>query len=419
MTNKTSFSVVGMLVLGVALISVTSLGASQLYAAENSKKMDVLVSFDTMPGKAEEKIVHAFGGTVSYIYSITPAIAASVPEAAINGLSHNPHVTAVEIDGPVYATDAVSELNNSWGVQKIEAGTVHTSGNTGAGVKIGIIDSGINYNHQDLNDVYRGGYDFVENQNDLGTREGNGAMDVYGHGTHVAGTACAEANSFGVVGVAPNCALYSLRVLNNDGVGSWSKTIAAMEWAVAHDLQVVNLSLGNAKNPGTAVKTAFDNAANAGIVIVAAAGNSGNKAGKGDNIIYPAKYASVIAVGATDSANKRASFSSTGNDLEIMAPGVSVLSTWNDDTSYLNPQPFCLSGYCYYKYGSGTSMASPHVAGVAALVIASGLVSDTDGLNGIYNEVRAKLNSTATNLGVAGKDTQYGWGLVNAVAATQ
>src|SRR3989338_11326837 len=115
-----------------------------------------------------------------------------------------------------------------------------------------------------------------------------------------------------------------------------------MDWAVAHELQIVNLSLGSSKNPGTAVKTAFDHAAAAGLFIAAAAGNSGNTAGKGDNIIYPAKYASVVAVGATDANNKRASFSSTGSTLEIMAPGVSVLSTWNDNTSYLNPQPICL-----------------------------------------------------------------------------
>src|SRR3989338_4895635 len=412
MTQRVSFFLVGGLALGVALVGVIGFGASQLYAAENIKKVDVLVSFDTTPGNAEEKIVRAFGGTVSYTYSITPAIAASIPAAAINGLLHNPHVTAVEMDDPVYAADAVSELNTTWSVKQIGAGTVHINGNTGAGIKIGIIDSGINYNHPDLDGVYAGGYDFVQSDNE--------PMDVYGHGTHVAGTACAEANGFGVVGVAPNCALYALRVLNDDGVGAWSKTIAAMQWAVDNGLQVVNLSLGSSKNPGTAVKTAFNNAAAAGIVIVAAAGNSGNNAGKGDNIIYPAKYASVIAVGATDANNKRASFSSTGSDLEIMAPGLSVLSTWNDSTSYLNPQPICLGSDCWYKYGSGTSMASPHVAGAAALVISDGMViTDTNGNGRLNDEIRAKLNATATNLGVIGKDPQYGNGLVNVVAAVQ
>ena len=403
--NISFFVVCGLAV--VAFVGAISVGASPFPAAESgNEKVDVLVSFDRTPGPAEERIARALAGAASYTYRITPAIAATLPQGALNGLLRNPHVTAVELDEPVYAVDA--ELDNAWGVKRIGAGTVHASGVTGAGVKVGIIDSGINYNHPDLDGVYVGGYDFVQSDTD--------PMDVYGHGTHVAGTACAEDNAFGVVGVAPGCALYSLRVLNDSGSGAWSKTIAAMDWAVANGMQVVNLSLGSSKNPGTAVKTAFDNADAAGVVIVAAAGNSGNTAGKGNNIIYPAKYASVIAVGATDSANKRASFSSTGSELEIMAPGVSVLSSWNDSTSSSNPQPICVNSVCYYKYGSGTSMASPHVAGVAALRIAKGV---TDGnTNGrINDEVRGIMNATAEDLGAAGRDSRYGYGLVDAAAA--
>ena len=406
--KKTTVSFIALFVIA-GMVSFTvpapTLAIAQGQGSDNLAR--VLISFDKPVGPSEQALVRAHGGEIKYSYSIVDAIAATLPAGAIEGLSHNPHVTAVEMDGPVYAADI--ELDNSWGVKRIGAGTVHASGNTGAGVKIGIIDSGINYTHPDLDGVYAGGYDFVQGDND--------PMDVYGHGTHVAGTACAEGNGFGVVGVAPNCSLYSLRVLNNDGVGSWSATIAALDWAVTNHLRVVNLSLGSSKNPGTAVKTAFDNAeAAAGIVIVAAAGNSGNKAGKGDNIIYPAKYASVIAVGATDSTDKRASFSSTGSTLELMAPGASVLSTWNDSTSYLNPQPFCLDSVCYYKYGSGTSMASPHVAGVAALVIARG-VDDANGDGRINDEVRQKMKETSQDFGKEGWDSQYGYGLVNATAA--
>src|SRR3989338_10812125 len=115
MTQRVSIFLVGGLALGVALVGVIGFGASQLYAAENIKKVDVLVSFDTTPGNAEEKIVRAFGGTVSYTYSITPAIAASIPAAAINGLLHNPHVTAVEMDSDGYATAITTELDNSLG----------------------------------------------------------------------------------------------------------------------------------------------------------------------------------------------------------------------------------------------------------------------------------------------------------------
>ncbi|MEK7098428.1 MAG: S8 family serine peptidase, partial [Patescibacteria group bacterium] len=164
------------------------------------------------------------------------------------------------------------------------------------------------------------------------------------------------------------------------------------------------------------VKKAFDNAEAKGVVIVAAAGNSGTVSGKGKNVIYPAKFASVIAVAATDSLDKRASFSSTGPEVDLAAPGVSVYSTWNDTTSYSNPQPVCnTSGDCY-KYGSGTSMASPHVAGVAALVIRKG-VTDLNGIKGISDEVRQIMTSTTQDLGVAGLDPQYGYGLVNAAAA--
>ena len=371
--------------------------SSQVQAAGNNK-VDVFVSFNKIPGASERAVVERAGGTVRFSYTIVPAIAASVPETAIRGLLNNPRVTSVELDGKVYAVDA--ELENAWGVERIGSGVVHDGGNKGTGVKIGIIDSGVDYTHQDLDDVYVGGYDFIENDDD--------PADVYGHGTHVAGSACAEDDGLGVVGVAPNCALYSLRVLNDSGVGSWGTTIAAMDWAIENGLQVVNLSLGSSQDPGSTVKAAFDNAEIANMVIVAAGGNSGNPPGKGNNVIYPAKYASVIAVAATDSNDKRPSWSSTGEEIELAAPGVSVLSAWNDADSPYNPQPYILDGD-YYKEGSGTSMASPHVAGAAALVIAAG-ITDND-------EVRAILTSTADDIGTTGKDEYYGYGLVNVAAA--
>ncbi len=388
----------------MATVGVIGPTSSQVQAAGNNQ-VDVFVGFDKTPGPTEHTIVNRAGGTVRYSYTIVPAVAASVPEAAIQGLLNNPRVTSIELDGTVYAVD--TELTNAWGVERIGSGTVHNGGNKGTGVKIGIIDSGVDYLHQDLDGVYVGGYDFVEND--------AYPADVYGHGTHVAGTACAEDNIVGVVGVAPGCALYSLRVLNDSGSGSWGATIAAMDWAVTHGLQVVNLSLGSSQDPGSTVKAAFDNAEAAGLVIVAAGGNSGNPPGNGNNVIYPAKYASVIAVAATDKSDTRPSWSSTGEEIELAAPGVSVLSTWNDADSPHNPQPYLLDGD-YYKEGSGTSMASPHVAGAAALVIAAG-VTDSNGNGRTNDEVRAILTSTADDIGATGKDNQYGYGLVNVVAA--
>ena len=399
-----SYSFILGVVFSMAAVGVVGPTSSQVQAASNDK-VDVFVSFDKTPGVAERAIVERAGGTVRFSYTIVPAVAASVPEAAIKGLLNNPNVTAVELDGTVYAVDA--ELVNAWGVERIGSGTVHDGGNKGTGVKIGIIDSGVDRGHQDLDGVYAGGYDFVQNDAD--------PDDVYGHGTHVAGTACAEDNGLGVVGVAPGCALYSLRVLNDSGSGSWGATIAAMDWAVLHGLQVVNLSLGSSQDPGSTVKAAFDNAEAKGLVIVAAGGNSGTPSGKGNNVIYPAKYASVIAVAATDKNDTRPSWSSTGEEIELAAPGVSVLSSWNDGDSPHNPQPSILDGD-WYKEGSGTSMASPHVAGAAALVIAAG-VTDGNFDGRINDEVRAILNSTADDIGAVGKDTHYGYGLVNVAAA--
>ena len=186
-----------------------------------------------------------------------------------------------------------------------------------------------------------------------------------------------------------------------------------MQWAVDNGIQVANLSLGWDLNPGDTVKAAFDNAEAAGLVIVAAACNNGNRPGKGDNVCYPALYDSVIAVAATDASDRRASFSSTGDQVELAAPGVSVFSTWNDDTGYYDPQPVCRTEegvQACYKYGSGTSMASPHVAGTAALILAA----NPDWTN---DQVRAQLRATADDLGAAGWDPQYGFGLVDAAEA--
>jgi len=359
----------------------------------------VLIGFKEKPGPAEHTLVRGAGGIIKYSYTLVPAVAASLPSSAIEGLLRDPRVRAVELDEMVYAVGFDSELNNTWGVERIGAGKVHPE-NMGAGVEIGIIDSGVDYTHLDLCDFYVGGYDFVDGDDD--------PMDVYGHGTHVAGTACAIRNGFGVVGVAPECALYSLRVLNDDGAGYISDVIAAMEWAVNNKLKVVNLSLGRSQDPGTTFKQAFDNAEAAGLVIVAAAGNSGNPAGKGNNVIYPAKYDSVIAVAATDSNDQRPNWSSTGDEVELAAPGVSILSTWNDADSPHNPQPICIDDVCYYKYGSGTSMASPHVAGTAALVWAANPSWSN-------NKIRIRLQNSAEDIGLSA--TEQGYGLVDAAEA--
>ncbi|MBI4053917.1 MAG: S8 family serine peptidase [Candidatus Doudnabacteria bacterium] len=373
-------------IFAITALVVSAAGLGQAVFA--ASQADVFIVFENTPGPSEQALVKAQGGKIKYSYTLVPAIAASLSEQAVSALSKNPKVKAIEPDGIVYAIDA--ELDNTWGVKRIGAGTVHGSGNKGTGVKVAIIDSGIDYTHPDLDANFFGGYDFVNSDSD--------SLDDNGHGTHVAGTVAAEDNDTGVVGAAPQAKLYALKVLNSSGSGSWSNVIAALQWAVENAIQVTNNSYGSGSDPGSTVKAAFDNSAAAGIFHAAAAGNSGNCAGKGNNVGYPARYASVIAVAATNQDDTRPCFSSTGPTVELAAPGVKINST--------------KLGGGYVEF-NGTSMASPHVAGTAALVIAAG-ITDSNGDGKINDEVRKRLQETADDLGSLGKDNQYGYGLVDA-----
>ena len=359
--------------------------------AQQPNRVSMLIGFHRQPGPAEEALVRRAGGSLKYTYHLVPGIAATLPENAVDALRRNPNVATVEPDGLFHKIDA--ELDNAWGVKRIGAGAVHDSGNKGFNVNVAIIDSGIDYSHPDLGGCLgasckvAGGFDFVNNDLD--------PMDDDGHGTHVAGTVAANDNGIGVVGVAPEGKLYALKVLNASGSGSFSDVIEALQWVVDNGIKITNNSYGSSGDPGTLVKAAFDNSYAAGVLHIAAAGNSGNCRGKNDSVGYPAKYASVVAVAATNSSDSRPCWSSTGPATEISAPGVSINSTRLG------------GGYVVY---SGTSMASPHVAGVAALVLGTGEpLSNTD--------VRQRLTSTAQDIGAPGRDNFYGFGLVDAVAA--
>ena len=347
-------------------------------------------------GEADPALVEQLGGRVVYSYNLVPAVAATAPGQVISQLAAHPRVVRVEPDGEVHIND--TELDDAWGVKHIGAGNVHGGGNRGAGVNVAVMDSGCDYGHPDLDANYAGGYDFVNNDTN--------PMDDYGHGTHVSGTVAAEDNGVGVVGVAPLASLYCLKVLNSNGSGAWSDIIAALQWTVNNGIQihVTNSSFGSSLNPGGTVKAAFDNAAAAGILHVSSAGNSGNPRGKGNNVGYPARFDAVMAVAATDKNNNRARFSSTGDAVELAAPGVNINSTLPGDA---------YSGETW----NGTSMASPHVAGTAALIIAAG-IADANGDGNINDEVRQRLGETAEDLGDPGRDPQYGFGLVDADAAT-
>jgi subtilisin len=340
-----------------------------------------LIGFTNKPSQAATDLVKSLGGKISFTYTLIPAIAATMPSSAADALKRNPLVAYVEPDGVAHATaDTIP-----WGITKVKADQVWPLPNTGVGVKLAILDTGIDYTHSDLSANYRGGYDYVNNDTD--------PKDDNGHGTHCAGIAGAKANGADVVGVAPDVSLFAVKVLNSAGSGSYSQIIAGLQWAVTNGMQICSMSFGG-NSGSTSLQAACDNAKAAGVFLVAAAGNDGNSSGTGDSVDYPGRYSSCVAIAATDSADVRAYFSSTGPAVCLSAPGVSVLSD--------------KLGGSTITY-SGTSMATPHVAGIAALLIASGVTGP--------DNLKSRLIATAQDLGATGFDNLYGNGLVNAFAA--
>lgn len=375
-----------MLVLSLLLSS-----SMVLVGATPFGKVRVIIGFH---GETNSNIIKEFRGVVKNDLAQIDAVVAMIPINSIQGLKHNPHVTYVEEDKYVRLVEAQTL---PWGVDRIDAEKVW-SFNTGADVAIAVVDTGIDYDHPDLAGNYWKGESFVDYTGD--------PMDDSGHGTHCAGIAASVNNTVGVVGVALDADLIAAKVLDQNGGAYLSWIADGINWAADNGADVISLSIGYDQHVQS-WQDACDYAYyTKGCVVVASAGNSGNPPGRGDNVEYPARYASVIAVSATDSNDKRARWSSTGPDVELAAPGVDIYSTLWDDT---------------YGYKSGTSMSCPHVSGVAALVL-SGVVdpeydSDNDGVWD-NNEVRNKMTDTAEDLGDTGRDTHYGYGLVDAEAAT-
>jgi len=197
-----------------------------------------------------------------------------------------------------------------------------------------------------------------------------------------------------VIGVAPGASLYAVRVLDRRGSGWWSDIADGITWCKTNGMNVANMSLGGSSSV-SAVESACSSAETAGVLLIAAAGNSGDGNTSTTETGYPAAYASVVAVGATDINDNLASFSNTGSYVEVSGPGVSVRSTYKGAS---------------YGTLSGTSMASPHAAGMAALLWAQKLsLSQT----ATASTVRTALQSRVRDMGAAGKDNGYGYGIVH------
>jgi len=396
--------VFGLTGFGGLAIQGVSAGSPQTASAPER----VIVTFNHAVNEdARAALENAGGRVLKELPLVNGAVVLLPNEAAASNIGTLAGVRSVEKDALVFALRPPKGGGGStqpaevleWGVDRIDADFAWAT-SRGLGVNVAIIDTGIDKDHADLIDNLKGGVNFVS-KSPVKPADPNKWDDDNGHGTHVAGIVAARDNEIGVIGTAPEAYLWAVKVLDRNGSGYTSDVIDGITWAMNNGMQVVNISLGTASDI-QAMHDAVDAAYTAGVVIVAAAGNSGDGDGSTNEVIYPAKYSSVIAVAATDNNDLIAYFSSDGAEVELAAPGVSIRSTWNDG---------------FYNTISGTSMASPHVAGTVALVLATVVQSAYDAdADGAWDpaEVRAALQAAADDLGATGRDNFYGYGLVDA-----
>ncbi|MGB9661101.1 MAG: S8 family peptidase [Moorellaceae bacterium] len=355
-------------------------------AATSTKEVRKIIIFQEGRSLVQgRRTVHAFGGRVIKELPLIHALVATFPreEGKLHALSQEPEVELVEEDATVEtcALPCPAPRNQQtlpWGVERIGAPAAWPR-TTGAGVKVAVLDTGVDAGHPDLkaNLVERVNLKFP----------GWTAGDNNGHGTHVAGIIAAADNTFGVVGVAPQVQIYAVKIFDYRGRGFISDIISGLEWACKNKMQIVNMSFGT-KQPSIALQKAVEACLQAGILLVAAAGNEGDKEGE---VLYPARYPGVLAVTATTREDKLAGFSSRGPEVSVAAPGAEVLSTYPGGQ---------------YRVMSGTSMAAPHVSGVLALILGSKNELGPDQARKILKQTACKLPGLSA--------WEQGAGLVNA-----
>jgi len=315
------------------------------------------------------------------------AMTIEVPKEGVDALKNNPNIRYVEENGEMHAL----AQSTPYGIEKVGADAAISEGETGDGADVAVIDTGIDATHEDLEanlgegwaasaaacqDDCNGGFYCNPNGISSCNTEWDDDND---HGTHCAGTVGAIDNDTGVVGVAPDVTLHAVKVLDCCGSGSYDDIAAGIEWAADQGYGVGSMSLGG--DASSVVKDACAYARDRGMLLVAAAGNSGSCS---DCVSYPAAYDECIAVSATDENDDLADFSSTGPEVELAAPGVDVRST--------------IPRSDYTKF-SGTSMACPHVAGAGAQLMANGNSA---------SEARQQLNETAEDIGLSSNEQGNG-----------
>lgn len=360
--------------------------ASFTPAATKAASQEIIVHFkDSVSAAANTKNkVSQLGGKVVEVTKDFTVV--KVDGSVTDAIKNYENLDSVEYAEPnltfhaSYVPNDPAYQSQQYAPQKVGAEQAWDTTQSSSSVKIAVIDTGVDYNHPDLAGKVIKGADYVDDDND--------PLDENEHGTHVAGIAAANTNNgVGIAGLAPKASILAVRVLDANGSGSLDDVAQGIRYAADQGAQVINLSLGGAGGTQT-LQSAVDYAWGKGSVVIAAAGNEGVSSPS-----YPAYYTNAIAVAATDQNDRKASFSNFGTWVDIAAPGVNIYSTTPNNQ---------------YASFSGTSMASPVVAGVAGLLAAQGKSA---------SQIRAALENTADP--VSGTGSQFQNGRVNAAAAVQ
>ncbi|TQV81518.1 S8 family serine peptidase [Aliikangiella coralliicola] len=390
--------------LVISACAAGAVTAEQRYMIKFKDSLDgnpTTLSAQTTRAQRNSQRIQQLGGIVKRRLVSDNIIAAEMSESQLAQLEASGVIEYYEIDpirrliAPMAADDIVPLAEQTpYGITMVQAGQV-SDANT-ANRKVCITDTGFAPNHEDLRPYTASNISGDDNDGN-GNDTGDWHNDGHGHGTHVAGTVAGiGGNGVGVVGVNPSdlVGLHIVKVFNDSGNWAYgSDLVAAVNQCVNAGAQVISMSLGGSGS-SNAEANAFQNALNNGVLSIAASGNSGSASGN-DAFSYPASYDAVMSVGALDSSKQIANFSQKNSQVELAAPGVSVLSTLPNNQ---------------YASWNGTSMATPHVSGVAALVW-------SHYTNCSATQIRSALNNSAEDLGSSGRDQAYGYGLVRAKAA--
>ncbi|MSP12505.1 MAG: hypothetical protein EXR62_06055 [Chloroflexi bacterium] len=324
---------------------------------------------------------------VKKIESIGVQVWSLPPNQMANVLASLRSENAVEFAEPNYLAYISGAPNDAsfaqqWALTKIQAAQAWDLGTGDPNIIVGVVDTGADFSHPDLAGKLVPGYNFVANSSN--------PQDDHGHGTHVSGiTAAATNNGIGIAGVGYNVRVMPLKALSASGSGSHGDIANAIIYGADHGVRVINMSLGGSSTSAT-LQDAVNYAYNKGVTIVTAAGNDNSSVPS-----YPGGYPNVIAVASTDSSDLKSSFSNYGSNISVAAPGSGILSS-------------VVGGG--YQAWSGTSMASPNVAGLVALII-SAKPSLTN------SQVRQIIQNSADDLGSPGWDQYFGYGRINAYKA--